>query len=272
MAECALAVSFAPLEGGVRSDRIDFETLARDGEARAAGPLLRAKTRAFVNCGAPLPGYEVEIRDEWGDVLAERRCGRIYLRGPSLMAGYFANKEATREVLSSDGWLDTGDLGYSVDGNLYLTGRAKDLMIIKGRNIWPQDLEHLAEQHPEVRPTDSSAFSITDDDDNEMAVLVVQCRETDRAELAALAERLRQEIHAEFGIQCLIELVLPHTLPRTSSGKLSRSSARKEFVERRRKDDDGKSPTCFISEGKMAGPHRQGRGSGGLSDGLRNSR
>ena len=105
-------------------------------------------------------------------------------------------------------------------------------MIIKGRNIWPQDLEHLAEQQPEVRPTDSSAFSITDADDEEMAVLVVQTRESDPNKLALLADRLQEKIHAEFGIQCLIELVTPHTLPRTSSGKLSRSSARKEFVER----------------------------------------
>ena len=163
------------------------------------------------------------------------------------MSGYFANEEASREVLSTDGWLDTGDLGYSVDGALHITGRAKDLMIIKGRNIWPQDLEHLAEQQPEVRPTDSSAFSITDADDEEMAVLVVQTRETDATRLALLADRLQEKIHAEFGIQCLIELVVPHTLPRTSSGKLSRSSARKEFVERRRHEND-ESPTCFITD------------------------
>jgi fatty-acyl-CoA synthase len=211
------------------------------------------KAKAFINCGVPLPGYEVEIRDEAGRALPERHCGRIFLRGPSLMSGYFANAEASREVLSADGWLDTGDLGYAVDGALHLTGRAKDLMIIKGRNIWPQDLEHLAEQQPEVRPTDSSAFSITDADDEEMAVLVVQTRESDPNKLALLADRLQEKIHAEFGIQCLIELVTPHTLPRTSSGKLSRSSARKEFVERRRHDDD-ESPTCFITDETLFRP------------------
>ena len=142
-------------------------------------------------------------------------------------------------MLSADGWLDTGDLGYAVDGALHLTGRAKDLMIIKGRNIWPQDLEHLAEQQPEVRPTDASAFSITDADDEEMAVLVVQTpRDRSDASWRCSPTGCRRQIHAEFGIQCLIELVPPHTLPRTSSGKLSRSSARKEFLERRRQDDD----------------------------------
>jgi len=253
MAECSLAVSFAPLEGGARSDRVDLEALSHDGVARAAGTLEGVKAKAFINCGVPLPGYGVEIRDEQGRALPERHCGRIYLRGPSLMSGYFANEEASREVLSADGWLDTGDLGYSVDGALHLTGRAKDLMIIKGRNIWPQDLEHVAEQQPEVRPTDSSAFSVTDNEDNEMAVLVVQCREVDPQRLALLAERLQEKIHAEFGIPCLIELVLPHTLPRTSSGKLSRSSARKEFVERRRHDADN-SPTCFISDESLFRP------------------
>ena len=253
MAECSLAVSFAPLERGASSDWIDIDALSREGVAHPVASREGAKAKAFINCGVALPGYEVEIRDEAGQALPERHCGRIFLRGPSLMTGYFANEEASREVLSTDGWLDTGDLGYSVDGALHITGRAKDLMIIKGRNIWPQDLEHLAEQQPEVRPTDSSAFSITDADDEEMAVLVVQTRETDATKLALLADRLQEKIHAEFGIQCLIELVVPHTLPRTSSGKLSRSSARKEFVERRRHEDD-ESPTCFITDETIFSP------------------
>ena len=149
------------------------------------------------------------------------------------MSGYFGNAQASREVLSAEGWLDTGDIGYRVDGIVYITGRAKDLMIIKGRNIWPQDLEYLAEQEPEVRPTDASAFSITDKDGEEIAVLVVQCREPDSRKLAKLSERLHQVILVEFGIHCLVELVSPHTLPRTSSGKLSRSAARREYIERR---------------------------------------
>ena len=188
--------------------------------------------KAFIDCGRPLPGFEVQVRGDRGNVLPERRCGAIYLRGPSVMSGYFGNPEATQEVLSDDGWLNTGDLGYFADGSLFVTGRAKDLMIIKGRNIWPQDLEYLAEQQPEVRPTDASAFTVADEDENETAVLVVQCREADPIKLASLSVRLKQAIHAEFGIHCLIELVPPHTLPRTSSGKLSRSMARSDFLKR----------------------------------------
>ncbi|OYY62953.1 MAG: hypothetical protein B7Y51_07260 [Burkholderiales bacterium 28-67-8] len=234
MAECSLAVSFAPLERGARTDVVDMDRLAFDGEALAvpAGNTT-IKGKAFIDCGRPLPGYELEIRDDLGQPLPERRCGRIHLRGASIMSGYFGNVEASREVLSADGWLDTGDIGYQADGSVYITGRAKDLMIIMGRNMWPQDLEYLAEQQPEVRPTDASAFSIPDEDDEETAVLVVQCRESDPHKLTKLTERLQQAIHSEFGIHCLIELVPPHTLPRTSSGKLSRSTARKEFLERR---------------------------------------
>lgn len=233
MAECSLAVSFAPLERGARTDVVDMDLLAFDGEALAvpAGNTT-IKGKAFIDCGRPLPGYELEIRDDLGQLLPERRCGRIHLRGASIMSGYFGNVEASREVLSADGWLDTGDIGYQADGSLYITGRAKDLMIIMGRNMWPQDLEYLAEQQPEVRPTDASAFSIPDEDDEETAVLVVQCRESDPHKLTKLTERLQQAIHSEFGIHCLIALVPPHTLPRTSSGKLSRSTARREFLER----------------------------------------
>ncbi len=255
MAECALAVSFAPVGGGATSDVVDIDVLSREGRARplAAGE-GSSRAKAFIDCGRPLSGFEVEIRDEQGRSLPERAIGRIFLRGASVMTGYFGNPEASREVLSADGWLNTGDLGYRVDGALHLTGRAKDLMIIKGRNIWPQDLEHLAEQQPEVRPTDSSAFSITDAVEGETAVLVVQCREADAHKLAALADRLQQAIYAEFGIQCLIELVPPHTLPRTSSGKLSRSTARKEFLQRRAEEAQGvhESTLRFISDAPAA--------------------
>jgi len=233
MAECCLAVSFSTVGGGAVVDRVDGESLALHGKAHAAQSAdAAARVNNFINCGVPLPGFEVEIRDPQGRPLPDRRCGRIHLRGPSIMSGYFGNPEATRDVLSADGWLDTGDLGYSVDGALHLTGRAKDLLIINGRNIWPQDIEHLAEQQPELRPTDASAFSVTGDDGGEIAVLVVQSREIEPAKLASLSDRLLQAIYAEFGIHCLIQLVPPHTLPHTSSGKLSRSTARKEFLER----------------------------------------
>jgi len=232
MAECSLAVSFAPLGQGLEVDRLDAEALARHRRAEPVSEDASIRATEFVNCGRPLPDYEVEIRGEDGRVVTERHCGTIFLRGPSVMSGYANNPETTARVLSEDGWLNTGDVGYRAGDSLFITGRAKDLLIINGRNIWPQDLEYLAEQQPEIRAEDASAFSIASEDGIELAVLVVQCREQDPFRQARLVERLKQQIQTEFGIACLIELVPLHTLPRTSSGKLSRSGTRLDFLKR----------------------------------------
>ena len=148
------------------------------------------------------------------------------------MSGYFGDPKATGEVLSPDGWLDTGDIGYRVKESIVIIGRKKDVILINGRNIWPQDLECLAEQLPDVRPGDASAFSVVGPDQVEMAVMVVQCRESDPAKHNVLAKQLQGLIREEFGLDCFVELVLPHTLPRTSSGKLSRSRTREDFLKR----------------------------------------
>ena len=109
----------------------------------------------------------------------ERAIGRVCINGPSLMSGYFRNDLATHGVLLENGWLDTGDLGYLVDGQLVITGRSKDLIIVGGRNIWPQDLEWAVEHLDGVRPGDVAAFAVPCDDDSERVVAVVQCRATD---------------------------------------------------------------------------------------------
>lgn len=228
MAECSLAISFAPLGDGVEVDHIDLDVPPEGREASDAD----VRVNEFVKCGIPLRGYEVTIRDADHNALPERRIGTIAVRGPSVMSGYFGQPEVTREVLSADGWLDTGDLGYLADGHIVVTGRKKDLIIIHGRNIWPQDLEHLAEQQPEVRTMDASAFSVPGPDGTDKAVLVVQCRVSDSERRAALVQRLQRLVYQEYGVDCLVDLVPPHTLPRTSSGKLSRSSARKDYLRR----------------------------------------
>jgi fatty-acyl-CoA synthase len=235
MAECSLAVSFSPLNQGLEVDRVSSDHLAEYREAVAVDGDTQDRTGRlshFVNCGIPLPGYEVEVRDTDGSVMPERSCGTIYVRSPSVMSGYFGDFKLTQEVLSSDGWFNTGDLGYSIKNSIFITGREKDLIIINGRNIWPQDLEFLAEQQPEVRTGDASAFSVPDLNREERAVMMVQCRVPHDQKRTHLLERLQRLIHEELGIDCYIDLVPRNTLPRTTSGKLSRSKARQEFLKR----------------------------------------
>ena len=235
MAECSLAVSFGSLNQGLNVDFVDGDYLS---EHRKALPIKeearKGETRRskFVDCGLPLPDYEVEVRDHNGQKLPERNVGTVYVRAASMMSGYFGNPKLTEEVLSSDGWFNTGDIGYFADGGLFITGRDKDMIIINGRNIWPQDLEFIAEQQPEVRTGDASAFSVPGPNGEEKTVMMVQCRVSDDPQRTDLRARLQALIYHELGIDCYIDLVPRNTLPRTTSGKLSRSKARKEFLRR----------------------------------------
>ncbi|MCC6296466.1 MAG: fatty acyl-AMP ligase, partial [Pseudomonadales bacterium] len=223
MAECTLGISFSPLYRGFRTTLVDTETLY---DQQLVVPLDARRTgttrgRYFVNCGIPLPGYEVQIRGEDAQPLAEYQTGVIHLRGPSVMAGYFEMPEETRAVLDPDGWLNTGDIGYLAEGSLTITGRQKDLIIIRGRNIWPQDIEHIAETQPEVRSGGAVAFAAPDAEGDDTCVLLVECRETQPERRAELSARLAQLVQRELALECRVELVPMHHLPRTSSGKLS---------------------------------------------------
>ena len=230
MAECTLGISFSPLSTGFTTHHIDSDRLSDNHEAVLMDEDDTAgRGRHFVNCGVPLPGFEVEIRDD-GEVLGDWHSGVIYLRGPSVMSGYFNLPEESSYALSEDGWLNTGDIGYLADGVLTITGRKKDLIIIHGRNIWPQDLEHVAESQPEVRSGDAVAFSAPDHEGEEMCVLRVQCRETDTQKRNNLVRRLTALMRLEMGLDCYVDLVPIHSLPRTSSGKLSRAKARLDFI------------------------------------------
>ncbi|TCO76285.1 fatty acyl-AMP ligase [Chromatocurvus halotolerans] len=240
MAECTLGVSFSPLQSGYTTHHIDSDHLADHHEAVLMDPgESDGRGRHFVNCGVPLPSFEVEIRDVDGNALPDWKSGVIHLRGPSVMSGYYNLPEETAEALCGDGWLNTGDIGYLADGVLTITGRKKDLIIIHGRNIWPQDLEHLAETLPEVRVGDALAFSAPDHEGEEMCVLVVQCRDTDPNRRHSLVRRLTAMLRQELGLDCYVRLVPVHSLPRTSSGKLSRAKARLDFIAEHDADELG---------------------------------
>ncbi len=233
MAECSLAVCFGPMDHGMETDHVDADLLSEKSIAEPVSDPSGnngSRINTFVNCGKPLTGYELEIRAPGGKALPERHCGTLYLRGPSVMSGYFGKPEMTRAVLSEDGWLNTGDLAYQIGSDIYITGREKDLIIIHGRNIWPQDIEYLAELQPEIRVRDTSAFSVPGPKGEEQAVLMVQCRMNDTEKSDELKDRIHRLIREELGIICKVVLVPRNTLPKTTSGKPCRSGARKKYL------------------------------------------
>lgn len=235
MAECSLAVSFSKPGRGLMIDHIDPEPISVFRKAmpvETSPDKEKCGIKSFVNCGEPLPGFEVQVRDEQGRVLPERQVGTLYVRGPSVMNGYYGDVAGTREVLSNNGWLNTGDLAYRIAKEIVITGRAKDHIFVNGRNVWPQDLEALAEQHPEVRTGDALAISVPGTDGNTTAVLLIQCRKPEETERSDLVKHLGRLIQRELFIDCTIQLVPRHTLPRTTSGKLSRSQARTDYLNR----------------------------------------
>ncbi len=231
LAEATLAVTVAPLGQGIVCDLVDERRLA--GEGLADTPMASdrpARFRAIVDCGVPVAGLTVEARGTDGQPLPDRQIGRIFVRGLGVMQGYFRDPEATQAVLSADGWLDTGDMGYLVDGHLFIVGRAKDMIILNGKNHWPQDIEWAIEQLEGFKAGDIAAFAITTPQGEEAPAVLVQCRTSDPVERARLKDAIRQKVRAITGMHCVVELVPPRTLPRTSSGKLSRVKARQLYL------------------------------------------
>jgi fatty-acyl-CoA synthase len=233
MAECVLAVSFAPINLGLSVDHVDQHIMNASGKAVP----VNANTDnvvSYADCGVLLPGFEFSIRDENNNEVKQRQCGEIFLKGPSVMSGYFQNEVATRAVLGDDGWLDTGDIGYQVDGHLYITARSKDVIIIKGRNIWPHDMEVLTQSIEGVRLGGVAAFSVAGFSGEETTVMVVETRLRDSQKRQQLKQQISELIHMHFGINILIDFVRSGSLPRTTSGKLSRFRSRDDYLERQR--------------------------------------
>jgi fatty-acyl-CoA synthase len=227
LAEATLAVTIMPPGEGIVVELVEETTLSGDGKMQRDRP---QRYRAIVNCGKPARDMEIEIRDEDGKTLGNREIGKVHCRGPSVMVGYFRDEEATAACLDDEHWLDTGDMGYLSDGYLYIVGRAKDMIIINGKNHWPQDIEWAVEQLPGFKAGDIAAFSITTPGGEETPAVLVQCRTSDAGERSRLREIIRERVRSITGMNCVIELVPPRTLPRTSSGKLSRAKARSLYL------------------------------------------
>jgi fatty-acyl-CoA synthase len=224
LAEAALAVTFAgrgrPLEGR----RVDPVVLARD---RVAVP----GRREIVSVGTPVAGAEVEVRDERGEPLPEGRLGRIHVRGPSLMREYLGDPEATALALR-DGWLDTADLGFVSGGELYVHGRAKDVVVVRGANHAPEEFEAALEGVAGVRPGCVVAAGFAPEDQGgEALLLLVERRRRAREPDPAIEAAVRRAVLERTGIAPhTIRVLEPGTLPRTSSGKLRRQEAARRFA------------------------------------------
>jgi fatty-acyl-CoA synthase len=228
LAEATLAVTIMPVGEGIQCDLIDERTLSGATEPRA-DHRLPTRYRAIVNCGKAVPGLTIEVRNENGKLLPDRKIGRVFVKGLGIMAGYFRDPEATAACMK-DGWLDTGDMAYMKDGSLYIVGRAKDMIIINGKNHWPQDIEWAIEQLPGFKAGDIAAFSVTTPSGEEAPAVLVQCRTSCNDERIKLRDAIKTKVKAITGMNCVVELVPPRTLPRTSSGKLSRSKARLQYL------------------------------------------
>ncbi len=230
LSEAALAVTFSALDGPFVGRRFDRQALYGRGEAVA-----RDDGVELVSVGRPLPGFELSLRAPDGQPVADGRTGRLWVRGPSLMAGYFGRPDDTAEVLV-DGWLDTGDQGFVDGGELFLTGRVKDLIIVRGRNHAPEEIEYAVYGLPGVRTGCTAAVAyLPEGGEREELLLLVELRPAADGDLRReLPELCRQRVLAAAGLALdRVVLLEPGTLPRTSSGKIRRQDALRRYRDGR---------------------------------------
>lgn len=226
LAEAGVGLAVPPPGRGPRLEGVDRDRLLSRGLAE---PCSREADGAvtMVGCGLPLPGYEIRVVDTEDRELPERREGRVQFSGPSATDGYFRNPEATRALRHGD-WLDTGDRGYLADGELFISGREKDVIVRGGRNIYPYELEEAVGGIEGVRRGCVAAFGSTEPDSGtELLVVVAETRTQDPAARQRLEEQIRERAVDVTGIPAdRVALVAPHSVLKTSSGKIRRGATR----------------------------------------------
>ncbi|MGO9483577.1 MAG: AMP-binding protein [Rhodomicrobium sp.] len=256
LAENSVGLAFPPAGRTPVIDRVDREALSSHGisaPAKEGDP----HPLEIPSCGFPLPGNEIRIVDELGYELGERREGRLEFRGPSATSGYFRNEAKTRELFHG-GWLDSGDRAYMAGGEVFITGRIKDIIIRAGQHIYPQEIEEAIAEIPGIRKGCVAVFGAADRaSGTERVVIVAETRENDPAARAALQARA-QEVAASTAGTPPDEIVLapPRTVPKTSSGKIRRSAA-KELYETGRIGRPQRAAWLQILRLSLAGPRAQ---------------
>ncbi|MFK0294872.1 AMP-binding protein [Streptomyces sp. NPDC090442] len=224
LAEATLAVAMGEVDAPLAWDHVSREGLQTGGVARPVAP-GSPDSRALAVCGHPVPGVSVQITDEEGRALGDREVGEICVRSPALMEGYWAEPEATARVVR-DGWLRTGDLGYRMADGLVVCGRIKDMIIVGGRNLYPEDYEHVAVKVEGVRPV-CAAFAVPGTERMIVAVEPVKGADGPEELAARVMTRLREQLgHAPDRVV----VVAKDSIPRTSSGKVQRGRCRERYL------------------------------------------
>ncbi|HKZ51972.1 MAG TPA: fatty acyl-AMP ligase [Candidatus Acidoferrales bacterium] len=232
LAESSVALTFAPLERPPRVHAVARDVFQRHRRAEPASE-SEAEPLRFVSVGRPLPEHEVRVVDDADRPVGEGVEGHLQFRGPSAMQGYYRNAEATAAALTADGWYRTGDLAYCADGEIFITGRTKDLIIKAGRNIYPQEIEEVASDVAGIRRGCVVAFAVPDPrNGTDALVLVAETRETDPAVQARLATEVKRLV----GTRCqvspeVVHLVPPQVVPKTPSGKIRRAACREMYLQ-----------------------------------------
>ena len=240
LAENCVGLSFPPPARGPRIEVVSRTALEETGIARPPRKDQGEPELRVPGCGFALPGHSIRVADARDRDLPERTVGRLQFRGPSATAGYFQNPAATKELIHPDGWLDTGDLGYLADGEVFITGRAKELIIRGGRNIYPYELEEELAELPGIRSGAVAVFGVAEHAGSpesgagESLVVVIETRDQDAARRAQLREAVVERTIQVLGF-APDDVVLAglRTVLRTSSGKIRRSAIRDLYLQRR---------------------------------------
>ncbi|HEX8725042.1 MAG TPA: AMP-binding protein [Gemmatimonadaceae bacterium] len=231
LAETSVALTFPPPEREPRVDVVARDAFARDARA-APAPASDESALRFVSVGRALPGHEVRVVNERDETAGERAVGRVIFRGPSCMSGYYHNPAATARAVRADGWIESGDLGYVSDGELYITGRAKDLIIKSGRNLVPQEVEEVAGTVDGVRKGCVAAFGVPDPaTGTEQLVVIAETHAAEPGERERIERGVVEAVSAQVGVPPdVVRVAGPGTVPKTPSGKIRRSATRDAYM------------------------------------------
>jgi acyl carrier protein len=239
LAEASLGVTFPPLYRGPKVDRVEREAFTIEG--RAVPSQARDESAiAFVSSGMALAGHQVMVADPTGNAAPERTEGFLWFRGPSATSGYYKNDEATANLFAGGTargageypWVDSGDRAYQADGEIYITGRVKDIIIKGGRNLYPHEVEELVSRVEGIRKGCVVAFGLKGEETGtEKLVIVAESREEDRAKRAAVVAAINDELTRGLGLPPdRVELIRPGSIPKTSSGKLRRDETKQLYL------------------------------------------